>query len=149
MTAPAFRGYMKNNAGKQKRNDKQKLFISEYLKSGNATEAAIKAGYSEKGAANAGYRLLQRPEIKAEIEQRQNKAAEKAEITLESILNELEEARQLAKTNIKPAAMVSASVQKAKLAGIFNEAAAATGNVTVILKRFSDVEEAAADHLAE
>ncbi|WP_062264269.1 terminase small subunit [Endozoicomonas arenosclerae] len=39
-------------------NKKQESFVSEYLMSGNATDAAIKAGYSKRSAYNQGHRLL-------------------------------------------------------------------------------------------
>jgi len=44
-------------------NPKQKKFVQEYLKSGNATEAAINAGYSKKSARSWASRLLSMPEI--------------------------------------------------------------------------------------
>lgn len=47
---------------------KQKLFIHEYLIDLNATQAAIRAGYSPKGAKDSGYENLRKPLVKAEIE---------------------------------------------------------------------------------
>lgn len=49
---------------------KQRRFIDEYIISGNATQAAIKAGYSEKYANTNASKLLQNTTIKAEIERR-------------------------------------------------------------------------------
>lgn len=46
---------------------KQKVFINEYLKSFNATDAAIKAGYSPKTAYSIGSENLRKPEIKQAI----------------------------------------------------------------------------------
>ncbi|ASN67477.1 putative terminase small subunit [uncultured Caudovirales phage] len=43
--------------------DKQELFAREYLKDLNATQAAIRAGYSEKTAKEAGYENLTKPHI--------------------------------------------------------------------------------------
>ena len=37
---------------------KQKIFVEEYLKCWNATQAAIKAGYAEKSARQTGHRLI-------------------------------------------------------------------------------------------
>ncbi|HCF4311780.1 TPA: terminase small subunit, partial [Pseudomonas aeruginosa] len=42
---------------------KQRLFVDEYLIDLNATQAAIRAGYSTRRAAEIGYQLLQRPEV--------------------------------------------------------------------------------------
>lgn len=47
---------------------KQQLFIDEYLKTWNATQAAINAGYSERSAAEIGYENLRKPHIAEAIE---------------------------------------------------------------------------------
>jgi phage terminase small subunit len=49
---------------------KQQVFISEYLKCFNATEAAKRAGYSEATAYAIGWENLRKPEIKAGIDAR-------------------------------------------------------------------------------
>lgn len=54
-------------------NPKQRRFVEEYLKSGNATEAAITAGYAVKSARSQGSKLLSMPEVQAyrrELEQK-------------------------------------------------------------------------------
>lgn len=51
-------------------NRRQKKFADYYLKSFNATDAAKKAGYSEKTAAAIGYENLRKPEIAAYIRER-------------------------------------------------------------------------------
>lgn len=48
-------------------NEKQKNFAQEYIKDKNATQAAIRAGYSEKTAYSIGQRLLKNVEIKNHI----------------------------------------------------------------------------------
>lgn len=50
--------------------DKQIAFINEYLKCWNATEAARRAGYSERSANNIGPENLLKPIIRAEIDRR-------------------------------------------------------------------------------
>lgn len=47
---------------------KQKKFCDEYIKSGNAKDAAIKAGYSSKTAYSIGNENLKKPELKSYIE---------------------------------------------------------------------------------
>lgn len=49
---------------------KQKIFAEEYIISGNATQAAIKAGYSKKTAYAIGNENLKKVEIKAYISER-------------------------------------------------------------------------------
>lgn len=67
-------------------NQKQEVFVNEYMKAGNATQAAIKAGYSEKTAYSIGQRLLKNVEINKEIKQRQKQTTEQAEITTINII---------------------------------------------------------------
>lgn len=50
-------------------NAKQKRFCDEYLIDCNATQAAIRAGYSEKTAYSVGQRMLKNVEVKSYIEQ--------------------------------------------------------------------------------
>ena len=47
---------------------KQKLFADEYIKSGNATQSAIKAGYAVKSARFTGTENLTKPNIKSYID---------------------------------------------------------------------------------
>lgn len=54
----------------QKLTLKQQRFVDEYIISGNATQAAIKAGYSKRSAQQTGAENLLKPVIKAEIERR-------------------------------------------------------------------------------
>lgn len=70
-------------------NDKQRLFVGHYLKSLNATQAAIKAGYSKKRASELGYQLLQKPTVAAAIQKAMDKRANKLEITADRVLQEI------------------------------------------------------------
>ena len=54
---------------------RQELFIQEYIKTGNATSSAIKAGYSERTAKSTGQRLLTFVDIKKRIEELSQKIA--------------------------------------------------------------------------
>ena len=55
---------------KLKLNEKQKRFCEEYLIDLNATQAAIRAGYSEKTAYTIGQKLTKKNEVKAYIEEK-------------------------------------------------------------------------------
>lgn len=66
-------------------NLQQAKFLKEYLKSGNATEAALKADYSPKTAYSQGQRLLKNVEIARAVQ----KAINKLEISAENVLTEL------------------------------------------------------------
>ncbi|MGG6860027.1 UNVERIFIED_CONTAM: terminase small subunit, partial [Pseudomonas aeruginosa] len=50
-------------------NKKRRLFVEEYLVDLNATQAAIRAGYAPKRAAEMGYELLRIPEVAEAIAQ--------------------------------------------------------------------------------
>jgi len=50
-------------------NNRQRVFVEEYLKCWNASEAARRAGYSEKGLRQTAHKLLTRADISAEITQ--------------------------------------------------------------------------------
>lgn len=50
--------------------EKQRRFVDYYVETGNKTEAAKKAGYSEKTAASIGDEKLRKPAIKAAIDAR-------------------------------------------------------------------------------
>ncbi len=69
---------------------KQAAFVQEYLIDLNATQAAIRAGYSEKTANEQGARLLANASIRASINAGQNKRAEKTELNAEWVLNRLQ-----------------------------------------------------------
>lgn len=72
-----------------KLSEKQKRFVDEYLVNLNATQAAIRAGYSERSAETIGYENLRKPQIAAEIAKRQTNLQKKLGITQERVLNEL------------------------------------------------------------
>lgn len=72
----------------EKLTPKQQRFVDEYLIDLNATQAAIRAGYSEKTAKEIGCENLSKPHIAAEIEKARQKTANKLEITRERVLAE-------------------------------------------------------------
>jgi phage terminase small subunit len=68
---------------------RQEVFIAEYCVHLDATNAAIKAGYSKKSAMCQGSQLLANPKVKAEIAKKMGKRCGKLEITSENVLQEL------------------------------------------------------------
>ena len=70
-------------------NEKQARFAGEYLKDLNATQAAIRAGYSEKTAGSQAFELLKKPEIQAAIEAGMQERSERTAITQDRVLQEL------------------------------------------------------------
>lgn len=65
---------------------KQKRFVDEYLVDGNATQAAIRAGYSSKTAGSIGQENLTKPEISSLIAAAQKALQQKAQITAKDVV---------------------------------------------------------------
>lgn len=81
--------------GETKLTDKQKRFIEEYLIDLNATQAAIRAGYSENTASETGYENLRKPQIQKAIQEAQNKRSERVQISQDDVLRDLMELRDM------------------------------------------------------
>ena len=67
---------------------KQKRFVDEYLIDLNATQAAIRAGYSARWITTNVTKLLENTSIQAQIAERQKQLSQKLEITQERVLKE-------------------------------------------------------------
>ena len=78
-----------------KLNPKHYRFIAEVIKGESATNAAIKAGFSEKTARTTGPRLMQDDGIKREIERQMNVAG----LTPQRIITELYSLYEAARDN--------------------------------------------------
>lgn len=70
-------------------NKKQKRFVEEYLIDLNATQAAIRAGYSPSTAYSIGNENLRKPEIKSEIDKAIAERSKRTGINADRILQEL------------------------------------------------------------
>lgn len=68
---------------------KQQRFVDEYLIDLNATQAAIRAGYSARAAAVTGLRMLRDAKIAAAIAEQQQARSERTQITQDQVLTEL------------------------------------------------------------
>lgn len=68
---------------------KQKRFCDEYLIDLNATQAAIRAGYSERTAEEQGCRLLRNVRVQQYIQERKRDRVKRTEITQDMVLKEL------------------------------------------------------------
>lgn len=70
-------------------NAKQERFCQEYLKDLNATQAAIRAGYSENTAGQQGHDLLKNPEIQSEIDRLKAERSRETKIDANWLLTRL------------------------------------------------------------
>lgn len=112
---------------------KQEAFALAYVETGNASEAYRRAYSAEKMkpasvAVNAS-KLLADAKVALRVQGLQEKAVERHEITVDDLIRELEEARTAASNQEKPqaAAMVAATLGKAKLLGMLTDKTELTG----------------------
>lgn len=68
---------------------KQQAFVTEYLVDLNATQAAIRAGYSEKNADKIGSELLGKTGVAEAVQAALNERAKRTEITADRVIAEL------------------------------------------------------------
>jgi phage terminase small subunit len=101
---------------------KQEKFVHAYLETGNASEAYRRAYDASGMKPNVIHvkasELLVNGKVSVRLRQLQAIAAQRAVVTAETILGELEQARLLALEMRQPGAMVAASMGRAKIAGL-------------------------------
>jgi len=78
-------------------NDKQRTFCKEYMKDLNGTQAAIRAGYSEKTAKQIANQLLSKLDLKEYIAELKKERAEACEVDAEWVLREAVDTYQAAR----------------------------------------------------
>lgn len=74
---------------------KQRLFVAEYLVDLNATQAAIRAGYSVKRAKDQAWQQMQRPEIEEAIRAAMEKRNKRTQVDADYVLQRLTEIDQM------------------------------------------------------
>lgn len=99
---------------------KQQRFVEEYLTDLNATQAAVRAGYSAKTAEVIGYENLRKPQVAASIKAAQSERAKRTEITadyvLSTILETVERCKQAAPVLDKTGKQVLVETEDGELA---------------------------------
>jgi phage terminase small subunit len=104
---------------------KQELFAQAYIETGNASEA-YKRAYNTQANANTINRkasqLLKHPEVIKLLADLQAIHRQRHTITIDHILQELEQSRLLALENVQCSAAISATMGKAKLLGLDKKA---------------------------
>ena len=119
---------------------KQEAFAMAYVETGNASEAYRRSYNAEKMKPETVNRTakeqLDNPKIAARLAELKAAHVERHEITVDDLIRELEEARSIAMAGERqqPAAMVAASMGKAKLLGlIVDKAENKNDNRTTVL----------------
>ena len=106
---------------------KQQRFVEEYLIDLNATQAAIRSGYSEKTAQEIGSENLSKPMVAKAIAEAQEKLSNKAQVTVEMVVQGLlNEAKDLSDGSTQ-SARVSAWAHLGKHLGMFKDKIEHTG----------------------
>ena len=100
---------------------KQQRFVDEYLLDLNATQASIRAGYSEKTAEQMGYQLLQKTLVKQAIEQAQAKRQERILVSQDDVIRGLLMEAEWQGEGASHSARVTAWTQLGKHLGMFND----------------------------
>lgn len=122
-------------------NAKQTRFVEEYIIDLNATQAAIRAGYSKKTAQVQSARLLSNVMVRAVLSQKMEKRSEKTEISSERVLLELS---RLAFLDVRKAYRKDGSLKAitemdddtvAAIAGFDVTESVSSGEVTGVLKK--------------
>jgi phage terminase small subunit len=80
---------------------KKEIFAEEYAVDSNATQAAIRAGYSKRTAYSQGSRLLRDPGVRAGINTEQERHAQRVDVQVDEIVAGL---KTIAKDCLAPAA---------------------------------------------
>lgn len=100
---------------------KQQRFVEEYMVDFNATQAAIRAGYSKKTADVIGCENLGKPKIAKAIAERGRKLTEKADVTTTEIVEGLKREANREDDDATHSARVSAWAHLGKYRGMFTD----------------------------
>lgn len=115
---------------------KQERFVGEYLIDYNATQAAVRAGYSEKTAHAIGYQNLQKPAIQQAIKAALQRENDRLLISGEKILEGLMDIAfaEGEDSGVKPAERMRALELLGKHLGLFMQKGEGTEPVTVVIE---------------
>lgn len=122
--------------------DKQARFCEEYPKDLNATQAAFRAGYSERTAAEQGYQLLQKTSVQAEMRRLMKERSERVELDADLVVQRLLWESDELNPKSTPASRVNALGLLGRHLSMFVERHELIGTQEVILIRLEDPAEA-------
>ena len=98
---------------------KQKKFVKEYIKTNNATQSAIKAGYSKESARQLASENLSKDYIQEELKKESEKMQKKFEYDINTAMSNFEEIKILAIQKGDLQACIKCEENKSKLMGLF------------------------------
>lgn len=97
--------------------EKQKEFCHEYMIDFNATQAAIRAGYSEKTARSIAAENLTKPYLQAYLAGMIQKQAKKTEISVEWIIQELKQLYDRCQSSLTSPGAIAGATKQLELLG--------------------------------
>ena len=100
---------------------KQQRFVDEYLIDLNATQAAIRAGYSPKTAEQQGFQLLKKTSVSEAIEQAQQERQKRTLVTQDDVIRGLLTEAEWQGEGSSLSARVSAWAQLGKHLNMFTD----------------------------
>ncbi len=100
---------------------KQERFCHEYMVDLNATQAAIRAGYSEKTAQEQASRLLSKVIVKTRISELQAEVAARTDVTIDDVIGMLRESYRDAKAANQHGPAIRAVELLGKRHGMFTD----------------------------
>ena len=101
--------------------DKQKRFVEEYLIDNNATQAAIRAGYSARTATKSSSKLMAKADIRNAIDARLVRISEKIDISVAKVLEDIERVRGKAEADDELTTALRASELQGKHLKMFTD----------------------------
>ena len=117
------------------------MFVKEYLVDLNATQAAIRAGYSEKTANRIGPELLVKTCIATEVQKAMNKRSQGVEVSSDWVLKTIKDTTQ-ACIDDDPVKNASSIFKGGELLGkhlkLFTDKIEKETTITVIRKNYAD-----------
>ncbi len=100
-------------------NHKQLAFCSEFTLDRNATQAAIRAGYSKRSARQIANQLLSKHDIQAQLQEQYRETEARLQISRDDVLRGLLSAFQMAREQQAPMAMIAAMREVGKMLGYY------------------------------
>lgn len=113
--------------------DRRQRFVNAYLgeAAGNASKAAVLAGYSDKAARQIGSRLLTYADVRQAIDAKQQALAEQSGMTAEKVITELATLAQVTPDKVTASDKIKALELLGKAHGLFKDVSKGEGRITV------------------
>ena len=112
---------------------KQRRFIDEYLVDLNATQAAVRAGYSSKRVDAIGYENLRKPDIAAAVREAQKARAESTGRQALDVLKDIQDVTQAARSARDFRAALKGLEMEGRHLGMFTDRVEHSGGLELIV----------------